>query len=155
MRKLFVMVVAVSFLLSSLAMAAGPAPVAPVAPAAAKKAVLSATGLVKEISDQMLKLERKVKGKIQAMDFVLKAPLADIKAGDAVKVNYVVEDGKNVVKKVKKIVPKAKGQAPAPQTGAKGPAAAPQAAPPAAPQATPPAAPQATPPAPQGAPASK
>jgi Cu/Ag efflux protein CusF len=171
MRKLFVMFVAVSFLLSGLAMASGPAPATPAAPPATKIAVKSATGVVKELSDKMLKLERKVKGKIHAMDFVLKTPLADIKVGDDVKVNYVVEDGKNVVKKVKKIVPKAKGQAPIPPAGTKGPAAASQATPPAAPQATPPAAPQATPPAapqattpaapqatppaPQGAPASK
>ncbi|RJR22016.1 MAG: hypothetical protein C4582_07075 [Desulfobacteraceae bacterium] len=112
MKKILVMVVAAFFLFSGLVMAA--APVNPVAPAAAKKAVMSATGIVKELTDQMLKVERKVKGKVEVMDFVLKAPVSEIKVGDKVKVNYVVEAGKNIATKVKKSVPKAKGQPSAP-----------------------------------------
>ncbi len=126
MKKLFVMVVAAVFLFSGLVMAAGPAPVTP---AAAKKTVMSATGIVKEITDQMLKLERKVKGKVEVMDFVLKAPVAEIKASDMVKVNYVVEGGKNLATKVKKVVPKVKAPvaAPAVPPATKAPVAAPAA----------------------------
>ncbi len=136
----------------AVAAPAAPAPAAPAAPAPAKEAAkvakMSAAGKVVAISDTALKIERTVKDKVEAMDFTLEKAVADVKAGDDVKVSYVVKDGKNVATKVAKAAAKAaKKEAPAKEVKKDAPTA------PAAPAAPAPAAP--VPAAPAPAPAKK
>jgi hypothetical protein len=87
-----------------------------------KETRVSFTGIVKEISDTMVMVERSVKGNVETMEFALEKPVQNIKAGDRVKVSYVKKEGKNIARKVvpvvvkriiKKAVP-AKGIKPAP-----------------------------------------
>lgn len=68
------------------------------APAAPKVEKKTATGTVAAISDTALKLQAK-----ESMDFFLAKAYPDIKAGDKVKVTYVVKDGKNIAEKVSKV----------------------------------------------------
>ena len=77
----------------------------------AKKAVVRVTkmraaGVVTEISDTALKIERKVKDKVETMEFVLEKPAAKIKVGDKVKVSYKTKDNKNVAAKVTEDIPR-------------------------------------------------
>ncbi|MFA4917347.1 MAG: hypothetical protein WC560_11855 [Syntrophales bacterium] len=115
MKRLLVLMVAVSFIFcgSVFAVETTKAKAAPVDPAAAvpakameKETKMSATGKVTEISDTMLKIDRHVKGKTEAMEFSLEKACSKISAGDKVKVSYVTKDGKNVASKVTKVVNK-------------------------------------------------
>jgi hypothetical protein len=64
---------------------------------------LRASGTVAAISDRALKLDREVKGKKETLDFSLAKAYPEVKAGDKVKVTYVVKDGKNAAEKVSKV----------------------------------------------------
>jgi hypothetical protein len=79
---------------------------------AGKETRVSFTGVVKEINDTTIMVERTVKGNVEIMEFALDKPVESIKAGDKVKVSYIKKDGKNIVIKVtpavtKRIVKKA------------------------------------------------
>jgi len=91
------------FLLFAWAFAADP-PVSK-APAAAAKAdkitKMRAPGIILEISDTALKIERKIKDKVETMEFVLEKPVK-FKAGDRVRVTYVEKDGKMIATRVVK-----------------------------------------------------
>ena len=124
MKRLMVIVVGLVFLFTSAAIAAdmpaaaakaaAPAKAAAAAPAAeqaapapAKVAKMKASGVVTEVTDAMLKIDVKVKGKVEAKEFALEKP-AKVKAGDKVTVSYVEKDGKMVAMKVVKAVAKKK-----------------------------------------------
>ena len=64
------------------------------------------TGVVKEISDTTLLVERTVKGKVEFTEFVLDKPLEKIKTGDKVKVSYTKKEGKNIVTGVTPVISK-------------------------------------------------
>jgi len=96
MKRLMVVALALVFLFAGTAFAAEKAK----STAPAKAAKMTAVGKVLEISDKMLKLDRKGKEKSEVMDFSLEKPAADVKAGDKVTVHYTVKDGKNVATKV-------------------------------------------------------
>jgi hypothetical protein len=110
MKRLMVVLLAVAFLFAGTAFAAEKAKAPAKAPAKAAK--MTAVGTVLEISDKMLKLDRKGKEKSEVMDFALDKPAADVKAGDKVTVHYTVKDGKNVASKVTKSTTKKTEKAP-------------------------------------------
>jgi ribosomal protein S1 len=58
------------------------------------------TGIVKELSDTMIMIERTIKGKTELMEFSLDKPVEIIKIGDKVRVSYIKKDGKNVATRV-------------------------------------------------------
>jgi hypothetical protein len=59
----------------------------------AKITRMRAPGTVLEISDVVLKIERKIKDRVETMEFVLEKPVK-FKVGDRVRVSYVEKDGK-------------------------------------------------------------
>jgi hypothetical protein len=73
---------------------------------AGKETRVSFTGIVKEITDTTIMVERAVKGNVEIMEFALDKPVENIKAGDKVKVSYIKKDGKNIVIKVAPAVTK-------------------------------------------------
>ena len=88
------------FLYSDTAMSADKAPAVTKAAPAVRVTRMRAAGVVTEISDTTLKIERKVKDKVETMEFALEKPVAKIKAGDKVKVSYITKDDKNVAARV-------------------------------------------------------
>ena len=106
MKRLFVFVVALSFLFCASAFAVDqPVPAAKPEPAKAapvKVATMQATGKVLEVTDVLLKIEKIVKKKAETKEFVLEKPVAKVKAGDKVTVFYVEKEGKMVATKVVK-----------------------------------------------------
>lgn len=61
---------------------------------------MNTAGKVLEISDKVLKIERTLKGKAETMELVLEKPLANIVAGDQLKVSYIEKEGRKVVLRV-------------------------------------------------------
>jgi len=82
---------------------------------ATKETRVSFTGIVKEISDTTIMVERTVKGNVETMEFALDKSVENIKASDRVKVSYIKKEGKNIAIKVAHDVVKkiAKKMAPA------------------------------------------
>lgn len=74
--------------------------------AAVRVTKMRAAGIVMEITDVTLKIERKVKDKAETMEFVLEKPLVKIKAGDKVRVSYITREDQNVATKVEADVPR-------------------------------------------------
>jgi len=72
---------------------------------AVKVTKMRAAGVVMEISDTALKIERKIKDKAETMEFVLERALNKIKVGNKVRVSYITREGKNVATKVMADVP--------------------------------------------------
>jgi len=78
-----------------------------------KETRVSITGVVKEISDTVITVERTVKGKTETVGFFLEKPLEQIKVGEKVRVSYVKREDKYVairvtpftVKIIKKVTP--------------------------------------------------
>lgn len=102
MRRVMVLVLAVVFLFAGAAFAADQTKAGAAKTAPAKTAKMTATGKVLDVSDNMLRLERSVKGKAETTEFGLEKPLTDVKIGDKVTVHYVSKDGKKVATKVSK-----------------------------------------------------
>lgn len=115
MRRLFVMFLSLGLLFAAAVLSAsaatldkeGKAPVAPASVLTAKVAKMRAGGVVIEISDTSLKIERKVKDKVETMEFLLEKPLSRIKVGQKVKVSYINGSDKNVATKVTADIPQA------------------------------------------------
>ena len=103
-----------AFLYSYTAKSADKAPAVTKAVPAVRVTRMRAAGVVTEISDTTLKIERKVKDKAETMEFALEKPVTKIKAGDKVKVSYITKDDKNVAARVsadvsQKVVKKLRG----------------------------------------------
>ena len=93
-----------TFLLFAWAFAADqPVSTAPAAVTSktAKITRMRAPGTVLEISDVMLKIERKIKDRVETMEFVLEKPVK-FKVGDRVRVSYMEKDGKMIATRVVK-----------------------------------------------------
>ena len=73
---------------------------------APKETRVSITGVVKDISETMILVERTVKGKTETMEFVLEKPVEMIKAGDKVRVSYFKKEGKHIATRVSPFVAK-------------------------------------------------
>jgi pyruvate/2-oxoglutarate dehydrogenase complex dihydrolipoamide acyltransferase (E2) component len=65
-----------------------------------KETRVSITGVVKEISDTMITVERTVKGKTETMGFVLNKPVEKIKVGEKVRVSYIKREDKYIAIRV-------------------------------------------------------
>jgi hypothetical protein len=114
MRRFTLIVVGLAFAFCALAFATDKPSVVPYNTSPAKAAPIktrketrvSFTGIVKEITDAAIMVERTVKGSVEAMEFALDKPAANIKVGDKVKVSYVKKEGKNIAMKVAPVVVK-------------------------------------------------
>jgi Cu/Ag efflux protein CusF len=112
MKYLTVFVLGLAFASGALAFNTDkPAVVSPttqsVQPAPAKvhkETRVSFIGIVKEISESTILVERSVKENAETMEFALDKPSANIKAGDKVKISYVKQEGKNIVRKVSPVI---------------------------------------------------
>lgn len=71
-----------------------------------KETKVSITGIVREISDTTIIVERTLKGKTETTEFILEKPVEKIKVGDKVRVSYVRRGGKNTAIKVIPFTPK-------------------------------------------------
>ncbi|MCX7981421.1 MAG: hypothetical protein N2572_00735 [Syntrophales bacterium] len=72
---------------------------------------MKASGLVREITEGVLVIERNITGEL--MEFQLEKPLSGISGGDKVLVSYIQANGRNIAKKVIKHTPKPKAPLPA------------------------------------------
>ena len=96
MKRLMLFAAGLTFLLFAWAFAADqPVSTAPAAVTSqtAKITRMRAPGTVLEISDVVLKIERKIKDRVETIEFVLEKPVK-FKVGDRVRVSYVEKDGK-------------------------------------------------------------
>ena len=66
---------------------------------------MRAAGVVREMTDTALKIERKVKETVETMEFSLEKPLLKIKVGDKVRVSYITGEDKNVAVRVELDIP--------------------------------------------------
>jgi hypothetical protein len=110
-KRTWVYIVGVAFLLSALAFAADkPATDAakadPAKTIVVKSAKMNATGKVIEITDSSIKIERTVKGNAENMEFVLEKPAENIAVNDSVKIAYIEKDGQLLASRVVKATPK-------------------------------------------------
>ncbi len=114
MKYLILLVASFVLIFASCAFAVEEASTAPtkaepsqtVAPKLSKETRVSITGVVKEISDTMIMVERTVKGNTENMQFVLAKPVEQINAGDKVRVSYIKKDDKLVALRVSRAVAK-------------------------------------------------
>ena len=107
MKRLMLFAAGLTFLLFAWAFAADqPVSTAPAAVPSqtAKITRMRAPGTVLEISDVMLKIERKIKDRVETMEFVLEKPVK-FKVGDRVRVSYVEKDGKMNATRVVNVKP--------------------------------------------------
>jgi len=88
----------------------GKPPVAParpatekIVPAAAKVTTMKTAGVLTEITEQTIKIERAFKGKKEIMEFGLERPVEGLAVGDKVSVNYREKGGRYVAFKVAKM----------------------------------------------------
>lgn len=112
MKKTLLLMVCVIFLFSTQTFAIDK-PASPIKSDAAKvnivkAAKMHATGKVIEISNELIKIERTVKGDIETMEFFLEKPSADILVNDSVKIEYTETDGKLMASRISKIIIKKK-----------------------------------------------
>jgi len=63
-------------------------------------------GVVKDISDTMITVERTVKGKTETMGFTLDKPVEKIKSGDKVRVSYIKREEKYIAIRVTPVIAK-------------------------------------------------
>ena len=114
MKRLIVLVACFIFIFSACAFAADGTSIAPaksepskaVTPKPPKETRVSITGVVKEISNTMIIVERTVKGNTETMQFVLDKPVEQINAGDKVRVSYIKKDDKHIAIRVTPVVAK-------------------------------------------------
>ena len=117
MKKALLLIIGVIFLFSITAFAidkaASTAKSNPAKANIVKAAKMHATGKVIEISGELIKIERKVKGDIEKMEFALEKPSTGIIVNDSVKIQYTEKDGKLTASKVSKVIFKKKEVNPA------------------------------------------
>lgn len=77
-----------------------------VTPTPPKETGVSITGVVKEISDTMIMVDRTVKGNAETIHCVLHEPVKQINVGDKVRVSYIKEDGKFIAVSVTPVIAK-------------------------------------------------
>ena len=114
MKHLIVLVAFFIFILNVCAFAADGTSTTPakaehaksVTPKPPKETRVSISGVVKEISDTMVMVERTVKGNTETMQFVLDKPVEQINAGDKVRVSYIKKDDNLIAIRVSRVVAK-------------------------------------------------
>jgi hypothetical protein len=110
MKRFMLVATMLFFVLCASAFAAdkaapGTTTIAPGKPAPAQIAPskivrMRATGVVVEISNTMIKINRTVKDNVEFMEFALENPLPSIKIGDYVNVSYITKNGGNTALRV-------------------------------------------------------
>jgi len=60
-----------------------------------KETRVSFTGIVMELSDTTIMVERITKGHMETMEFALDKPIKNLKVGDKVRVSYIKKEDKN------------------------------------------------------------
>lgn len=65
-----------------------------------KKTGVTFVGIVKELSDTMIMVERNIKSHVETMEFALDKPIKNVKVGDKVKVSYIKKENKNIATRV-------------------------------------------------------
>jgi hypothetical protein len=111
MRRLLTIILSIGFLCTSVFLyaetvqKAEKAPQATRVPVAKRVTGMRAAGVVTEISDTTLKIERKIKEKVETMEFALEKPVAKIKAGNKVRVSYISKDDRLIATRVTEEVP--------------------------------------------------
>jgi hypothetical protein len=65
-----------------------------------KETRVSFTGIVMELSDTTIMVERITKGHMETMEFALDKPIKNLKVGDKVRVSYIKKEDKNIAKRV-------------------------------------------------------
>jgi hypothetical protein len=68
----------------------------------AKAPKMNARGKVVEISSASIKIERRIKGNIEVMEFALENPAQDIAVNDSVTIDYSIKDGRMTASRVAK-----------------------------------------------------
>jgi hypothetical protein len=111
MKKALAYITCAAFVLSAIAFAADkPAFTASAGDSAkmgsVKIAKMNAMGKVVEITDKTIKIERKVKNKVEVMEFVFDLTLENTAVNDLVKIVYVEKEGNLQASRVVKILPK-------------------------------------------------
>ncbi|MCX5844111.1 MAG: hypothetical protein NT022_10265 [Deltaproteobacteria bacterium] len=108
MKRLMVLVASFIFVFSAY-MSAAEGPSGPPAKSEPPKSVtmkppketkLTITGIVKDISDTTITVERTVKGKTESVGFILDKPLEKIKIGEKVRVSYIKKGDKHIATRV-------------------------------------------------------
>jgi len=114
MKRLILLAVCFVFIFSFRAFAVDGTSTAP-AKADPSKAVsvkppnetrVSITGVVKEITDTMIMVERTLKGTTETMQFVLDKPVEQINVGDKVRVSYIKKGDKYIATRVTPVAAK-------------------------------------------------
>jgi hypothetical protein len=112
MNKSLVKIVAAFFIMSTLVFAvdksASPTRANTAKANVVKAAKMHATGRVVEVSDELIKIERTVKGDIETMEFTLEKPSTGIIVNDSVKIDYTENDGNLIALRVSKVTFKTK-----------------------------------------------
>ena len=114
MKRLIMLVACFVFIFSTCAFAADGTSTAPakaeppktVTPKPPRETRIRIVGVVKEISDTMIMVERTVKGNTETMQFVLDKPVEQINAGDKVRVSYIKKDDKLIATRVTPFIAK-------------------------------------------------
>jgi len=107
MKKILVCITGILCLMAALAFAAE-RPVAESNQRAILKATMqkapkmNARGKVVEISSSSIRIERRIKGYIEVMEFALENPVQDIAVNDSVTIDYSIKDGKMTASRVAK-----------------------------------------------------
>lgn len=107
MKRLMLFTAGLTLLLCAWAFAAeqaatlAPASTAPSSAVRAKITKMRAPGVILEITDTKLRIERKVKNDVETMEFILEKPVK-FKVGDKVRVSYVDDNGKMIVTRIVK-----------------------------------------------------
>jgi len=73
-----------------------------------KAAKMNATGKVIVISDEFIRIERTIRGNVEAMQFALEKPAENIATDDIVKIAYVNQNGRLIATRVVKVDSKKK-----------------------------------------------
>ena len=107
MKIKLLLIIGIIFLFSTMALAVdnhvSPAKPSTVKTNIVKAAKMHATGKVIEISTELIKIERTLKGSVEAMEFTLDKSATNIIVGDSVKIEYTEHDGRLTASKVSKI----------------------------------------------------
>ena len=118
MKHFFLLLLGIAFLFGSAASAINPSETLPgktttAKPITTKQPIskpipretrMRATGIVKDVSADLLRIERSVTAEL--MEFILEKPLEKIMAGDKVNISYIKKEDKNIAKRVNKVVSK-------------------------------------------------
>jgi hypothetical protein len=98
MKRFLIIAAGLVLLCFALVFAAEKPPV--VSPPSPRVLEMNTAGKVIAVSNTELRIERKLKEKVELMDFILENPSPTIRVGDQIKVGYREKDGRNILIRV-------------------------------------------------------